>query len=302
MDYNPDISVPSLSSLQWKYIDSLPEVKAGYDDSNWPVADLPYTNDSNVKPLLTPVSLIASDYGFNTATLLFRGHFTANGDESTFFVEAQGGSAFASSVWIDSTYLGSFVGYDAASNGNKTYTLPNLKSGSKHVVTVIVDQMGFDENYVVGQNEMKDPRGILRYHLTGHAASDVSWKITGNLGGEDYADKVRGPLNEGGLYAERQGYHLPGAISAPGWKASGGPTDGISSAGVAFYGAELDLKIPSGWDVPLSFTFRNTSNPSAKGDTAPAYRIQLYVNGYQFGKYVHNIGPQKSFPVPQGIW
>ena len=33
-----------------------------------------------------------------------------------------------------------------------------------------------------------------------------------------------------------------------------------------------------------------------------AYRIQIYVNGWQFGKYVHNIGPQFKFPVPPGIW
>jgi hypothetical protein len=31
------------------------------------------------------------------------------------------------------------------------------------------------------------------------------------------------------------------------------------------------------------------------------YRAQLWVNGYQFGKYANNIGPQSSFPVPQGM-
>lgn len=32
-----------------------------------------------------------------------------------------------------------------------------------------------------------------------------------------------------------------------------------------------------------------------------AYRAQLFVNGYQYGKYVNHIGPQTSFPVPEGI-
>jgi hypothetical protein len=27
----------------------------------------------------------------------------------------------------------------------------------------------------------------------------------------------------------------------------------------------------------------------------------LFVNGYQFGKYINHIGPQTSFPVPEGI-
>lgn len=241
----------------------MPEIKHDYDDSLWPDANLKDTYNDHVK-LRTPVSLFGSDYGFNTGVLLFRGHFTANGDESALFLETQGGSAFGTSVWINSDYAGSFTGYDAATNGNKTYTLPNLKSGRNYVITVVVDQMGMDENYVVGQNEMKNPRGILRYRLSGHDDSDVTWKLTGNLHGEDYEDKVRGPLNEGGLWAERQGYHLPGAPIS-GWSSSQGPTEGITSAGVGFYAAEVKLDLPSGWDIPLSFTFTNSSNPNTSG-------------------------------------
>lgn len=275
--FNPDIKVPSLASLDWKYIDSLPEIKADYDDSKWPDANLTKSYN-DYEPLLTPVSLRGSDYGFNTGTLLFRGHFTANGKEKSLFMETEGGYAFGTSVWINSDFAGSFVGYDAAQNGNKTYTVPSLKAGSKAVITVVVDTMGISENYVVGQNAMKQPRGILRYKLAGHNASDVAWKLTGNLGGEDYYDKVRGPLNEGGMWAERQGYYLPGAPIQD-WSSSGGPTEGIKAAGIAFYGAEIDLDLPSGWDVPLSVTFTNGSNPNAAGNTAPAYRCQLFVNG-----------------------
>lgn len=300
--YNPpsNISVPSLASLNWKYIDSLPEIRNGYDDTLWPVANLNHSYNDLVT-LKTPVSLIGTDYGFSTGVLLFRGAFTANGKESALFLETAGGSAFGTSVWINSTFVGSFYGYDAAGTGNKTYTLPSLNAGKPYVMTVVVDEMGMDENYVVGQNEMKNPRGILRYHLSGHKDSDVSWKLTGNLGGEDYADKVRGPLNEGGLWAERQGYHLPGAPISN-WTSSSGPAEGLSKAGVRFYAANIPLNIPVGWDVPLSFTFTNSSSSTGAGNAAPAYRVQTYVNGYQFGKYVNNIGPQTSFPVPQGIW
>ncbi|KAK3720145.1 hypothetical protein LTR37_003969 [Vermiconidia calcicola] len=300
VSFHPDISVPLLSSLNWKYIDSLPEIKPGYDDSLWRNADLPQSYDDKIN-ITTPVSLLGADYGFLTGTLLFRGHFTANGNENDIFLETQGGSAFGSSVWIGDTYVGSWAGNDAAANGNDTYTLPNLQSGTEYVITVVVDQQGMDENYVVGENEMKSPRGILRYRLSGHAATDVSWKITGNLHGEDYEDKTRGPLNEGGLYAERQGYHLPGA-PIDSWSSSGGPTEGISSAGIAFYGAELELDLPAGWDVPLSFTFTNATSADALGSSASAYHVQLYVNGFQYGKYKNHIGPQTSFPVPQGIW
>ncbi|ELR01888.1 hypothetical protein GMDG_05070 [Pseudogymnoascus destructans 20631-21] len=63
---------------------------------------------------------------------------------------------------------------------------------------------------------------------------------------------------------------------------------------VAFYTAELDLHIPNGWEVPLSFTFKKTKSDEK-------FRAQLYVNGYQFGKYINNVGSQVDFSVPQRI-
>jgi len=144
---------------------------------------------------------------------------------------------------------------------------------------------------------MKTPRGILNYYLSGRSQSSITWKITGNLGGENYQDQARGPLNEGGLYAERQGYHLPAPPSAD-WVTSS-PTDGITDPGVGFYTTSFNLSLPLEYDIPISFTFTNTTSGNA---SVPLdFRSQLYVNGYQFGKYVNNVGPQTSFPVPEGI-
>lgn len=49
----------------------------------------------------------------------------------------------------------------------------------------------------------QNPRGIRGYSLSGNTFD--TWKLIGNFGGEDYPDKVRGPYNEGGLWAERVG-------------------------------------------------------------------------------------------------
>lgn len=73
--------------------------------------------------------------------------------------------------------------------------------------------MGTEQNTFLGKDTMKTPRGILDYRLIRHTPTNISWKITGNLGGEHYADHARGPLNEGAMYAERQGFHLPEAPS-----------------------------------------------------------------------------------------
>ena len=133
---------------------------------------------------------------------------------------------------------------------------------------------------------MKNPRGILDYSLSSHATTDIRWLLTGNLGGEDYIDHTRGPLNEGGLYAERQGFHLP-APPTQTWQ-DGSPFQGLNSTGVAFYTTSFDLDLPSGYDISLSFVFTNTSSSttsSNRTDHVSNFRCQLYVNGYQFGKY-----------------
>ncbi|KAG9234622.1 glycoside hydrolase family 35 protein [Amylocarpus encephaloides] len=290
----PAVNLPDLSSLDWKYTDNLPEIQATYDDSKWTLADK--TTSNNPYALRTPTSLFSSDYGYHTGVLIYRGHFVASGNESTFKIQTQGGGAFGSSVWLDSTYIGSWTGTDRNADHNSTYTLPNLSARKSYTFTVVIDNNGLDENWYVGPDAMKAPRGILAYDLSGHSQSAISWKLTGNLGGESYIDKVRGPLNEGGLYAERQGFTQPYPPNHD-W-ASSSPLTGIQKAGVAFYQTSFRLDLPRNYDIPLSFTFGNSTTPN--GGTS-AFRVQLWVNGYQFGKYVNNIGPQSSFPVPQGI-
>jgi hypothetical protein len=96
-----------------------------------------------------------------------------------------------------------------------------------------------------------------------------------------YPDKVRGVLNEGGLYGERLGWHLPGYDTSA-WDARD-LSDGLPNvaAGVGFFVTTFDLNISEELDVPMSFTFDRSFQP---------YRAQLYVNGWMMGKRVANLG------------
>lgn len=281
----PKLKLPDLTKLRWKYVDSLPEIGDGYDDSAWVSADNPETNNNvrddagNVFELKTPTSLIASDYGFHTGSLIYRGHFLANGNESSLYLSTTGGLGFGHSVWINGDYVDSWIGNSTARSYNQTLSLTpgfKLKRGSKHVITVVIDHMGMETNWSPGLDFMKTPRGIIDYDLSGHAQRDVDWKLTGNLGGEVHFDQTRGPMNEGGFFAERQGYHLP-QPPAKSWQRAS-PLDGIDKPGIAFYITSFKLDLPKGYDVPLSFVFGNSTH-------AQKYRAQLYVNGWQFGKY-----------------
>lgn len=129
--------------------------------------------------------------------------------ESSLYVSTQGGSGFGSSVWLNGTCICSWPENDKSSYHDDNYSLPSLKPGQSYVITVVVDNNGLDENWTVSSDGAKDPRGILNYGIVSRGQPAITWKLTGNLGGEKYVDKVRGPLNEGGLYAERQGFHQP---------------------------------------------------------------------------------------------
>ncbi|KAK8058842.1 hypothetical protein PG994_009290 [Apiospora phragmitis] len=84
------------------------------------------------------------------------------------------------------------------------------------------------------------------------------------------------------------GYHLPGA-PLPSSSAPSSPLDGIPHPGVAFYAAPFNLSLPSDeWDIPLAFAF-----PDALSKSSPnPFRLQLLVNGWQFGRLSSNISPQ----------
>ncbi|KAJ7477091.1 glycoside hydrolase family 35 protein [Mycena galericulata] len=286
----PAVTLPNLAKLQWPTRSR--RSSRNIQDALWTVAN--HTTTVNPNPHNTSVVLFAGDYGFHTGNILWRAHFTATGAEQGFAADVQGGSAFAYSVWLDETFVGSWAGDPNFSDFNGTFPFPAALQGS-FIFTTFLSQIiwGTKRTGRLPATGFKIPRGILSYHFMGSNATTVGvWKIAGNLGGEDYADTTRGPLNEGGLFAERQGWHLPGFDDST-W-ASDAPTTGIAHAGVGFYRTTFDLDVPAGVDYPLSLVIGNST-------TNPNFRSKIYVNGYQFGKYVNNIGPQSAFPVPQGI-
>lgn len=92
---------------------------------------------------------------------------------------------------------------------------------------------------------------------------------------QSYPDKTRGIFNEGGLFGERAGWHLPG-FDTSSWSRrplSEGLPD--NAAGVGFFVTTFDLQIPEGTDVPISFVFN---------DHSERYRASLFVNGWKYGK------------------
>ncbi|KAH7924781.1 glycoside hydrolase family 35 protein [Leucogyrophana mollusca] len=286
------VTLPTLGD--WKVSGSLPEVDPDFDDSAFVTADLTMTNYTNLPPLAGEYVLYSQQYGFYGGNLIFRGHFNASGDETAFNITVQGGYAFGYSAFVNGVFLGSSQGNLTVSYTSTLWEIPNdaLRVGEDNVLVIIQDHMGIDET---STNSGKEPRGIRGYGIVGGNTSFSYWKLQGNYGGAANApDTFRGYLNEGGLYAERIGAHLPDYPDEF-WQ-SGTPLDGggVHSAGINFYRTTFNLSLPEGYDVPvrLSITPSNiTSN----------FRTQIYLNGWQLGKYVNNLGPQTIFVLPAGI-
>lgn len=278
------ISIPSLAS--WKVHDSLPERLSTYDDSGPAWVEANHTTTPNpTKPDTLPV-LYVDDYGFHNSFHLFRATF--EGAATAVEVSVQGGMAFGWSAWLNGAFLGSYLGNSSVGTGNMTLSFANttVHTNGTNVLLITQDNTGHDLRAAAVQ-----PRGILAATLKG-GASFSKWQIAGEVNGEKkQIDPTRGPLNEGGLTAERLGWHLPGFDDSA-WNSSS-PSTGFSHAGIYFYRTTVPLDVPKGVDASFAFVL---GAPASK-----KIRVQLFVNGYQYARFNPWVGKETRFPVPPGI-
>jgi beta-galactosidase GanA len=243
------------------------------DDTGWTLADR---------------GLPAGTYGYDHGHVWYRGHFTATGAEKAVKLNAITGKNGVYQVWLGERYLGWARGgtqadADAPVNpdpGPGTFTLPPLAPGTRAVLSVLVENMGHNDDWTADDTRFKQPRGLVGAALVGSAAP-VAWRLRGNE-----PDPLRGPLNNGGLRGERAGWHLPGYRDT-GWR----PPPPTLSPGVTWYRTTVDLRLPRDQDVPVALRFDGTGR----------YRVLLFVNGWQMGEFTADAGPQREFVLPAGV-
>ncbi|KAH8556835.1 glycoside hydrolase family 35 protein [Umbelopsis sp. PMI_123] len=278
-----NIQLPDLTKATWKYSPASPETTNDFDDSKWVAADH-QTTTNPFPPASLPV-LYSDDYGYHTGSLWFRGKFNSSSDITGIKVNATMGDGSAWVAWLNGKYLGGETG-DVQ---NFKISKSDLATSDENVLSLLMWTTGHEEDWNVN-DQYKTPRGFTEVSLTGSKNTSISWKVQGNLGGEDIADPVRGALNEGGLYGERMGWHLPGYPDQK-WKSVSVPD--TKRSGVSWYRTTFNLNIPKGYDVPLGIRFDNSGTERL--------RALLFINGWQFGKFANDLGPQSLFYAPEGI-
>ncbi|KDN44533.1 glycoside hydrolase family 35 protein [Tilletiaria anomala UBC 951] len=302
----------------WKYADSLPEISSHFDDKHWTKADHTSSHNEYFQDPVVQTQgkvLFADAYGYHANNIVWRGKFDAMPAKGKSFKETgiyfhfQGGSFSAGSLWLNDKFLGTLNADSSYSDafGNFTFPAGALKH-KDNILTFLHDNTGLEEDggypmpigfrpdqadadSKLNLQTLKMPRGIMGFSLLGSKHTQVSWKVQGNKGGENAPDRVRTYINEGGLYGEVQGWHLPGFDDSK-WECSS-PQQGIKGAGVAFYRTTFNLNMPTDHDIPISVHFSE--------DKGTDYRALLYVNGWQFGRRFTRYGPQTAFVIPPGV-
>ena len=264
---NRTILFPSLTD--WKTNNSLPEAQPNYNDVNW-IDCNKTTTLSPVAPLTLPV-LFSSDYGFYAGVKVYRGYFSGTSATSA-NITVQGGLASGWNAWLNGQLVGGSPGNASLSATSDLLDFGNVTlEEQENVLTVVTDYTGHDETST-GPAGAENPRGILGAVLYGQGNQTLNftqWKIQGNAGGSANIDPVRGPMNEGGLYGERLGWHLPG-FDTSSWE-TGSPTEGLDQSGVAWYVTTFELDIDEDLDVPLGIEL-----DASNGTVA---RVMVFMNG-----------------------
>ncbi|MEU4239797.1 beta-galactosidase [Actinoplanes sp. NPDC026619] len=286
LDGPRQISLPALTT--WKYSAESPEATAGFDDSAWRVADLTSTNSTTKPPAGQPV-LTADDYGFHHGDVWYRGHVTGS-LPSSLSLDYGGGGAGLLQAWLDGVYLGQNVLPTGLASpptrGTATFAVPaELQGDGDHVLSVMVRNDSHNEDGGVNDAH-KEGRGLIGASLAG-----ATWRIQGGA----LTDPVRGPLNNGGLYGERNGWHLPG-FKDRSWTTRTVP-DTTAVAGTSWYRTAFDLRIPAELDASIGLTIGDPSVPRSGGH----YRVLVFLNGWNLGQYIADVGPQHTFALPNGV-
>lgn len=295
------LTLPDLSHTTWRWHTGSPEANPAFDDSQWAVADERNSASPNTAPRGRP-TLTMSDYGFHDGDVWYRGRYTAAQVANLRFVYG-GGAAGLIQVWVDGQYLGQQqlpAGEPRPQTmGTAQFAIPKaLREDGKHVIAVMVRNNGHNWDLHV-DDAHKEGRGLISADLLSEDFSTlpwpIQWKLQGNLGGEDLVDPVRGTMNADGLFGQRAGWTLPGYPDQR-WETRTVPAQ-QAQPGTSWYRTQFDLKLPRDEDVTLGLSIGNPNVPRTDAN----YRVLIFVNGWNMGQFIANVGPQRTFVIPNGI-
>jgi beta-galactosidase GanA len=288
----PPVPLPALTG--WRRAAENPESEPGYDDSGWRRCDLTRSHSTTPVPAGQPV-LFADDYGFHYGDVWYRATRAdpAPTGERTLALAYSLGTQGLLMAWWDGRPLGVLrlpvptraERRQGTWTGTAAFTVPAAPRPGRHTLAVLARPMAHDEDGA-SDDTHKAARGLTGATLDG-VPGGFDWRVQGAAA----PDPVRGPLNTGGLHGEREGWQLPGHEDRD-WPPVTLPF-GERRQGVSWFRTTFRPEVPAGVDASIGLTLED--------DPARAYRAQIFLNGWNLGQYVNDVGPQHTFVLPNGV-
>ena len=295
----PDaVSVPT---LHWVSRTGAPEAAKGYDDSAWKIANSTTGRTPWQKPTLGGAALDSNLLGFYEGSVWYRAHFTA-GTTRTLKLNANGGQGAAAPNGVDPAFMqvwinGAYAGAHRAIGNTTSIELPSsVKAGDPVVLSVVVHNLG--QNLDWSDNGLsRQSRGLNSASLPAKGA--VTWRVRGALSTEQTGDTARTMYNNGDLYGERAGWYLPGMPDKD-WTAA--TTMTVDHPGIRWYRSTFNLSVPTGQDTTFQVVVKPSGNGKGPGGVGADHsQATIFVNGWNTGVYVGDVGPQTRFVIPAGF-
>ncbi|TFI57650.1 beta-galactosidase [Sphingomonas parva] len=296
------LKIPLPTLLEWRVAAGSPEAQPGFDDSSWLQIGKAGTA-ATIRPPTGQPAMDMSAHGFHNGDVWYRGRFEGGPDARKIALHYGGGGTGMLQLWLDGRFVGQHelpTGMARPlTHGVAEFTLPpEAQVAGPHVLAVMVRNNGHNWD-LEADDAHKEPRGLISVSLSSQSgpsfAVPIAWRIQGNKGGEAIADTVRGPMNNGGQFGERMGWHLPG-FADNGWARARLPATQVPP-GTTWYRTSFDLGVPKGHDASIGLTIGNPETPRS----AVSYRALIFVNGWNMGQFIAHAGPQRTFIVPTGI-
>ncbi|KAL2191583.1 hypothetical protein L209DRAFT_776464 [Thermothelomyces heterothallicus CBS 203.75] len=268
----------------WKVHDGLPERFHNYTDTGpaWILANASTTPNPVAGPDTATTSSSSSS-------------LSSSGDDNTrpprptgVFLNVRGHGARVFGV-PQRGVPGLVAGTDGRGGGGRRRRSA-LREG-ENVLLVVHDDTGHDQLEAAA-----NPRGGGGGGGGGGGTGFSAWKVAGTAGGSAAPDRagldrvLRTRYNEGGLAAERLGWHQRG-IDDSAWETAEGPTVGFEGPGVPFFRGWLPLDVPRGIELSLALRFKPAEEDVERGNAGvqgSPLRQRLAVR-------------EDTFPVPPGV-
>ncbi len=284
------VALPALDG--WRFRTENPESDPDFDDSAWTVAGRTTSHSTTPVPEGGPV-LFADDYGFHHGDVWYRGRMEDTWGIRSVALSYSTGTQGLLMAWLDGRPLGTHrmpvPDEDTAGQGTWTATARLDVPEELRTPGSTCCPCSYGPCSTPGPLPARTPTRP-RAGWSPPSSRAAPRRRVAHQGRRRAGAGVRAVQQR---RAVRRTARLAPARPRRPPLADGGPPARGRRQGVAWYRTRFRLGLGPDLDASVGLTLED--------DPERAYRVQIFLNGWNLGQYVNDVGPQHTFVLPNGI-